>query len=367
MRSTRLEDIKTVVVKIGTSTISEKGLLSSKKLESIVQDIINLKKSGFNIIVVTSGAVSAGAGTLNIDRGSLTIPQRQALASVGQPLLIDAYRTEFQKYGYRVGQILLTEDDLRNRRRYLNARNTICSLLDLGVVPIINENDSVVVQEIKIGDNDTLSAHVMSLVRGELLVLLSDVDGFYEKLSDPAPLKEVFEINEKIRECSGGSCSVYGTGGMITKINAAEMVMRIGAQMVIAHGGEKNILTKILRGEERGTLFASPGQPLSSRKSWLSMRNANGCVTIDEGASCAILERKKSLLASGIISTLGEFDMGDIIEVRNKDNISLGKGITNYKSSEIEKIKGMKTSEIKNLLGFDYYEEVINRDDLIVY
>jgi len=366
VRSSYLADIKTVVVKIGTSSISEDDILSEKKLGKIVSDIVKLKDNGYNVIVVTSGAVSAGAGSLGLERISLTIPQRQAYASVGQPLLINAYRAEFEKYGHSVGQILLTEDDLRNRRRYLNARNTINALLELGVVPIINENDSVVVKEIKIGDNDTLSAHVLSVVNGELLILLSDIDGFYMDLEDFSPVSEIFEINDDIKSRAGGSGSIHGTGGMATKVNAAEMIMRIGGIMVIADGSQENVLARVLTGENIGTLFVTPGKALSSRKGWISMRRPNGVIVIDKGAAEAIVDRKKSLLPSGITAFSGEFDMGDVVEIRDHNSLVIGKGITNYNSAELDYIKGKKTSEIKTFLGMNYYDEVINRDDLII-
>ncbi len=366
MRRTLFEKTRTVVVKIGTSTISENGILSQQKLSRLVEDIVSTRKQGKDVILVTSGAVSAGAGSLGLERGSLTIPERQAYAAVGQSLLINAYRVEFEKYGFKVGQILLTEDDLKNRRRYLNARNTLKALLKLNVIPIINENDSVVVKEIKIGDNDTLSAHVLSLVNAELLILLSDIDGFYMDLKDSSPVREVLKITDDIRKRSGGSGTIHGTGGMITKINAADMVMRVGGKMIIADGSEDRIVSKIISGEQAGTLFVSPGKALSSRKGWISMRKPNGFIVIDEGASAAIQNRKKSLLASGITSCFGNFDMGDIIAIKNESDVVIAKGITNYNSSEILDIMGKKTSEIKSLLGMTYYEEVINRDDLII-
>ena len=361
-----LKKVKRIVIKIGSSSITDNDKISDEKIFKFASDISNLKKKGYEVIIVTSGAVSSGAGLLDIKRDKLTIPKKQALAAVGQTLLMNEYRKSFSKLGYEVGQILLTEDDMRHRTRFLNARNAINSLLEMDVIPIINENDTVVVSEIKFGDNDTLSAHVYSLIEGDLLILLSDIDGFYYDLSAPEPLYEIDQITDEIRKRAGGSGSLHGTGGMVTKINAADMIMKLGGKMIIADGKKQDILTTILSGAREGTLFIGEDIKVPGRKKWISMRKPKGSVTIDHGAVAALTTGKKSLLASGIVKVTGKFDMGDIIEIINQDSIQIAKGIVNYKSVELQIIKGKRTKEIKEILGSQYFDEVVNRDDMIL-
>ncbi len=365
-RKELVSGVKTIVIKIGTSTITEKGLLSRKKISRIVSDISVLIKKGYSIVLVSSGAIAAGASTLNKSRTNLSIPEKQAFAAVGQSVLINEYRRAFGRRGINVGQLLLTEDDIRNRRRFLNARHALNSLLDLKVIPIINENDSVVIKEIKFGDNDTLSAHVSSLIDADLLILLSDVDGFYSDIKDAEPIDEVYEITEEIMKKAKGSASIYGTGGMYTKILAAEIIIRFGEMMIIANGSEKKVLERLMKGEKIGTIFVGK-KTLKSRKKWLSLRKTGGVITIDEGAVKALQERKKSLLATGIVAIKGKFDMGDAVEINSVSGYAIGKGIVNYDYRELDQIKGRKTKEIKKILGSKYFDEVINRDDMIVY
>jgi len=365
-RTDYLNKVKRIVVKIGTSTITVNDKISSEKISKIVDDVSFLVNSGMQVIVVTSGAISSGAGVLNMTRNHLTIPERQALAAIGQTVLMDEYSKCFSKKGINVGQILLTEDDMRNRRRFLNARNTINALLDLKVIPIINENDSVTVKEIKIGDNDTLSAHVLTLIEGDLLILLSDIDGFYYDLKAPEPVYEIFKINDDIRNRAGGAGTVHGTGGMVTKINAAEMIMRCGGKMIIADGNEPLIMKRIMSGERIGSLFIGENKRFTSRKKWISLRKSKGSIVIDEGAVKALITGKKSLLATGITEVKGKFDMGDIIEIVNSKGELLAKGIVHYNSEELDIIKGKRTDQIKSILGIKYFDEVINRDDLFV-
>ena len=365
-RNEYLRNVKRIVVKIGSSSLTESDAISSQKISRFVSNIAGLKKMGYEVAIVTSGAVSSGAGVLKQNRKNLSMPEKQAFAAVGQAVLMNEYRKSFDKLGYNIGQILLTEDDMRNRKRFLNARNAMYALFEMGVIPVINENDTVTVSEIKFGDNDTLSAHVFNLIEADLLILLSDIDGFYDNMGDPEPVYEIFKITDDIRKKSGGTGSEHGTGGMITKINAAEMIMRFGGMMIIADGKEKDILSKIMSGEQKGTLFAGEETKISGRKKWISMRKARGSVTIDDGAVKAIVSNKKSLLATGVIKINGKFDMGDIIEITDIGNNIIAKGIVNYSSDELFLIKGKKTSEIKNLLHGHFFEEVINRDDLII-
>lgn len=365
-RKQLLKGIQSIVVKIGTSTITDAGAISPKKMGRIAADVSNLRANGYRVVLVSSGAIAAGATTLERDRKTLSIPEKQACAALGQTILMNEWRKVFQKYDLHVGQILLTEDDVKNRHRFLNARYTLETLLDLGIIPIVNENDSVVVKEIKFGDNDTLSAHVATLIDAGLLVLLSDIDGFYLDLSDPAPVDEISGITTTIWEKAGGAGSDHGTGGMVTKIRAAEIMIRFGEKMVIARGSEPQVLTRIMAGDRIGTIFTSRSKPLPSRKKWLAISKPRGTVSVDDGAAEAIQARKKSLLASGIIGVTGPFSMGDVVEITDLHGTRIGKGIVNYNSHELDAIKGLKTGEIRRRLEGSFYEEVINRDDLIL-
>jgi glutamate 5-kinase len=317
--------------------------------------------------VVSSGAISAGSGALKKDRRMMSIPEKQAAAAIGQILLMNEYRSCFKKEGYEIGQILLTEDDVKHRRRFLNSRHTMNTLIEMGVVPVVNENDSVVVKEIKFGDNDTLSAHVTNIVQADLLILLSDIDGFYMDLADPFPVEEIYKIDAHLFSRAGGSGSMHGTGGMVTKLRAADMIIKSGEKMIIANGNTQGVLGRIMKGEKIGTIFVGRGNTLKGKKRWIAFSaHVRGDIIIDEGAAQALIEKKKSLLATGIIGIKGKFDLGDAVEVKTADGISIGKGIVNYNSEELEKIKGKKTSEIRAILGGTFFDEVINRDNFIL-
>jgi glutamate 5-kinase len=366
-RSDYFKKIRRIVIKIGSSSITEANIISPQKIFKFAADVAELKKLGYETAIVTSGAISSGAGVLNLSRNNLTIPEKQALAAVGQAVLMNEYRKCFDKLGFHIGQILLTEDDMRNRKRFINARNAMDSLFKMNVIPVINENDTVTVSEIKFGDNDTLSAHVFNLIEADLLILLSDIDGFYNELDDPEPVYEITRITDDIRNRAGGAGTAHGTGGMITKVNAAEMIMRFGGMMIIADGKENGILKKLMSGERKGTLFAGEKIKINERKKWISMRKTRGRIIIDDGAVKALVVGKKSLLATGIFNVNGKFDMGDIVEVADLNDRPVAKGIVNYKSDELHIIKGKKTNEIKNLLNGHFFDEVINRDDMIIF
>jgi glutamate 5-kinase len=297
----------------------------------------------------------------------LTIPEKQALAAVGQTILMNEYRNKFHRKGLRVGQVLLTEDDVRHRTRFLNARHTLEALFKLGIVPIVNENDTVAVHEIRFGDNDMLSAHVASLVHANLLVLLTDIDGFYMNLDDPAPVEEIRVVDDAIICRAGGAGSTYGTGGMLSKIHAARVMMQFGERMIIAPARKKMVLNRIMDGETIGTIFVGNDRQLSGRKRWLALRKAAGTIRLDPGAVVAICEGKKSLLASGITAIEGTFGMGDIVDLVDPEGRLIGKGISNYGSNELMLIKGKKSAEIKKILGENIFGETINRDNMIVY
>ncbi len=366
-RKTFLKSVKRIVVKVGTTSLTEGGLISESKIRMLVDDIAGLCEKGYQIALVSSGAISAGAAAMGRKKNNLTIPEKQALASIGQSLLMNEYRKQFGRKSLHAGQILLTEDDVKNRKRFLNARNTFESLFEMGVIPIVNENDTVAVNEIKFGDNDTLSAHIASVIDAHLLVLLSDIDGFYRDLSDPSPLEHVNKITPEILKSAGDSGSGHGTGGMITKLKAADMILKCGEMMIIARGAERNILGRIMAGENTGTLFAGENARIPSRKKWIALRKSRGEVIIDSGASEALISRKKSLLASGITAVNGSFDMGVAVEILESSGKAIGRGIVNYSSTELDTIKGKSTREIKEILGSKYFEEAVNRDYMVVY
>lgn len=366
-RKKLISRVKTLVVKVGSSSVTENGKISFKKIKKLVDDVVKIRESGVFVVIVSSGSISAGIGRLEKDRNGLTIPEKQAIASVGQTILMNEYQKAFNLHNIHVGQILLTEDDIQNRRRFLNARHTILAQKQLNIVPIVNENDTVVIKEIKIGDNDTLSAHVTSLIGADLLVLLSDIDGFYWNLNDKKPVEEINFISDKVFECSGGTGSEHGTGGMYTKIKAAEYLLRLGEMMIIANGQENQILSRIMSGEKIGTIFANENKSLTSRKKWIALKSVQGELFIDDGAVEAIQKKKKSLLSSGINLINGHFEMGDLVEILSLNGSLIGRGIINYTSEELNLIKKKKTSEIALILNNTFYDEAINRDNLIIY
>lgn len=366
-RTAYLKKVKTIVVKVGSSLITDEDGISEESVSKLVEDVILLLKKKYKVVIVSSGAISAGSAVMKKKRTLCTIPEKQALAAIGQSILMNVYRDSFGSHGYEVGQILLTEDDVKHRHRFLNARHTLNALMELGVVPIVNENDSVVIKEIKFGDNDTLSAHVANIVQANLLILLSDVDGFFWNKDDEAPVSEIHEINEEVKKRCRGAGSQHGTGGMHTKIKAAEVVIRSGEMMIIANGKTDRVLKRIMKGEKIGTLFLGKTQ-LKSKKRWIAFNvKPKGKLVVDDGAIKALKENKKSLLAIGILHVYGSFNPGDAVEIVDKYSTLIAKGIVNYTSDELDLIKGKKTAEVMKIFGSKYYDEVVNRDDLIVF
>lgn len=365
-RKEYIKHVKRIVVKVGSSTVTTPVGLNRPGIRNLVSQLAHLVSKGYQVVLVTSGAISAGKAQLTVSKKTLTVPEKQALASVGQSLLMEEYRKQFRKLGINTGQILLTEDDIKNRRRFLNARNALNTLLAMKVVPIINENDSVVIKEIRFGDNDTLSAHVTSLIDAQLLVILSDIDGFYHDLEDQEPAEEIHEIDEAILQKAGRPGSEMGTGGMVTKIRAAEIVMRFGEMMIIAQGNRKDVLIDIMKGKKIGTLFTGNGKSLTSRKKWLSLTKTAGAIVIDSGAQTAVVTGNRSLLATGITAVHGNFYMGDSVEIQNEQGDVLAKGVVNYPSDILDAIKGKKTSEVKKIVQGGFFQEVVNRDDMII-
>jgi glutamate 5-kinase len=367
----RFDHARRVVVKVGSNVLTEDNGLNLKTIRSISRQICKLIDSGLEVILVSSGAMASGVKKIGLAGRPDELPKRQAVAAIGQAGLMMEYEKTFGRYHRKVAQILLTSEDLSNRKRYLNARNTIYTLLSWKVVPIINENDTVWVEEIKLGDNDNLAAMITLLMDADMLINLTDIDGLYT--SDPRVYPEaelistVTSITKDTEKFAGGIPGALGTGGMISKIKAARKVNSAGVPMVIAKGDKPNILLKLFAGQEHGTFFVPKKQKLASRKCWIAFSlKPKGVIKIDDGAVKAILENGKSLLPSGIISAEEDFGVGAPVEFQNQHNETLGIGLVNYSAVDIQKIKGLKSNRIKQVLGHKSYDEVIHRDNLAI-
>ncbi|MDH4207096.1 MAG: glutamate 5-kinase [Desulfobacteraceae bacterium] len=370
-RTSIFNSARRVVVKVGSNVLTEDHGLNLNAIRSISRQICRLIDSGIEIILVSSGAMASGIRKVGLDKRPDEIPKRQAIAAVGQAGLIMEYEKAFARYHKKVAQILLTGDDLNNRQRYLNARNTLCMLLSWQVVPIINENDTVMIEEIQFGDNDNLAAMITLLMDADILVNLTDIDGLYTKdprtNSDADFIPLVSTIGEDIKKIAGDIPGALGTGGMLSKTNAAKKVTAAGIPMVIANGGRPDVLKKLFSGKDVGTFFTPKKKKLKSRKCWIAFTlKPKGVIRIDDGAAEAILNRGKSLLPSGIVGVEGEFSVGAPVEFRKTDDETLGTGLVNYSSTDIRKIMGLKSSQIKNRLGHKPYDDVIHRDNLAV-
>lgn len=366
-----LRAVRRVVIKLGSSVVTTDQGLDHRVIRSIAQDVSNHKKSGKEFILVSSGAIAAGVRRLRLKEGARSIPQKQAAASVGQSRLMAAYEAAFGAYDIRVGQMLLTKDDFSERRRYLNARNTLTTLLSWDVIPIINENDTVVVDEIKLGDNDNLSALVATMADADLLLTLSDIEGLLDcdpRLNNNACLiPQVEEITDQIRSCAGAQPGKFGRGGMASKLDAAQKVRISGITMIIAKGKEPGIVDMVLKGHQCGTIFLPAKEKISSRKHWIRYNlEPEGEIQIDDGAARAITTGAKSLLPSGVKGVSGEFEHGSSVLVTDEQGRSIAKGLINYSSEELERIKGRQTAEIDWILGYKRNDEVIHVDNLVI-
>jgi glutamate 5-kinase len=361
---------KRIVIKVGTSTITdESGAIDRGYITNLAGQIAALKAQGMDVLLVSSGAIRAGMEQLGLTERPKTIPEKQAAAAVGQGHLMQIYSQIFAGVGLVTGQVLLTREDFGNRKRYLCARNTMVTLFRHGVVPIVNENDTVAIDEIRVGDNDNLAALVAASLRADLLVLLSDVSGLYDANPEEVPCAKIIptvkELGKDVRSAAGGAGSASGTGGMRTKIQAAEIAMNSGIKMVIADGHRENVLVDIASGKAVGTTFIPKEECLKSRKQWIAFgKTPKGTLTVNEGAKKMILERGKSLLAAGITGVAGSFASGDMVDVLDKDGNQIARGFVNYNAEEIEKIKGKKSSEIEPVLGHKDFDEVIHRDNM---
>ncbi|MGD9330583.1 MAG: glutamate 5-kinase [Desulfobacterales bacterium] len=360
-----------VVVKVGSNVLTLENGLNLSAIASISKGIDRLIASGRQVILVSSGAMAAGMRKLDLAKRPDAIPARQAVAAVGQAGLILAYEKAFAKSGMKVAQILLTAEDMTSRKRYLNARNTLNTLLEWGVIPVVNENDTVMVEEIQFGDNDNLAAVIALLMDSDLLINLTDIDGLYNKdprvHADAELLPQIDTIGKHIEHYASGIPGALGTGGMLTKIKAARKVTAAGIPMVIANGTRPDILRRLFEGSCPGSFFVPRKERLSSRKCWLAFSlKPKGAIVIDDGASRAIQGRGKSLLPSGIVRVMGDFSVGDPVQFINVEGTVLGNGLVNYSARDIKKIKGLKTGQIAACLGEKPYDEVIHRDNLVL-
>ena len=369
-RKNFIKNYKRIVIKCGSAVVTDNnGKLDLDVISHIAKDISKYLEKNLKITLVTSGAVACGVGVFR--REPKHLREKQAFSSVGQILLMESYKKAFQKYNIQIAQILLTHEDFKNRKRFVHIKENIETLLNLNVLPIVNENDSIVVNEIKFGDNDKLSALYAGLFDADLLLLLTDIDGFYDanpKCKDNCNLiTSVKKIDENIFKLAESTKSRLGTGGMMSKLKAADKATNLGIPVIIANGKTEGIIEKVLSGENYGTFFYPKKKRMRSKKFWILYSvKSRGELIIDNGAVKAILEKGKSLLPVGILDIKGKFEEGDVVKCLNKKGDFLAKGITYYSSEDISKIKQQDSSKIKDILGYKYADEVINRDNLVI-
>ena len=361
-----------VVIKAGSSllTDSKRMRVRSQFLNSLARQVKNLQKRGIQCVIVTSGAIAAGMFELGLRQRPKNMSQLQGLAAVGQSNLMHAYESSFHRYGLKVAQILLTREDFSDRGRYSNAHNTFMELFRFGIVPVVNENDTVAVEEIRFGDNDTLGVLVSHLCEADLLILLSDKDGYFSEdpgLNPKAKLiSDIYHWDDSLEKGAGKAGSQVGTGGMVTKIKAAKNMMRAGVPMLIANGASRSVLTRIMDSERIGTFFHPSVPKMSSRKRWLAWSvQAKGELIVDEGAEKALIEKNKSLLPTGVKNVQGRWEKGDIVRIVTLDGREIAKGVSNYSSRDLCLVKGMKTVEIIEKLGTGFAAEVVHRDNMV--
>lgn len=366
-----LKQAKRIVVKVGTSTLLyDNGKLNLYRIEHLVRELSDLASQGREVILVTSGAVGAGVVRMGLKKRPSGVEERQALAAVGQGMLMHIYDKFFSEYGQVSGQVLLTKENSVQHKQYINSRNTLQAMLKLGVVPIINENDAVAIDELKIGDNDTLSATVASIVDADALIILSDIDGVYtanpQKDKNAILIKEIKEITPEIERLAGGAGSSMGTGGMFTKIEAAKIATASGVTMVIAPGDMPDVIRSVIDGAEIGTIFPPKEAHLKARKSWLAFgKRIAGDITVDEGCEAA-LKSGSSLLPAGITASEGDYSAGSTVRVLAYDGREIARGIINYDCDTIDRIKGCKTRELSGFVEGKIHEEAIHRDNLVL-
>ena len=369
-----LKVAKRIVVKVGTSTLAYgPGRMNLYNIEHLVRGLVDMANEGREMILVSSGAIAAGLGRLGMTEKPDSIPEKQAIAAVGQGMLMHIYEKFFAEYGKTAAQVLLTRENSVRHNQYIHSREALCAMLEMGAIPVINENDAVTVDEIKIGDNDQLSATVATLVDADALIILSDIDGLYTANPATHPdaqiIHEVPEITPEIERLAGGAGTTMGTGGMMTKIEAAKAAMNAGVTMVIAPGARDHVLRDVLNGEEIGTLFPAKESHLRLRKSWIAFgKRIEGDLVVDRGCEKAMRQCGSSLLAAGIVSADGEFTRGSTVRVLTKDGQEIARGVVNYGRSELMDLIGRQTKDFPEaLLQEDgFREEVIHRDNMVL-
>jgi glutamate 5-kinase len=366
-RRQHLATVRTAVIKLGTQLLSDKdGRLDASYVATVAGQIAGLRGRGVRATIVSSGAIGSGLRELNLPKRPTDLARLQAVAAVGQRRLMDVWAAAFGPHGMPVAQILLTREDIDDRTRFLNVRNTIHAVHELGAVPVINENDTISTDElvkISFGDNDILAALVTHALRADLLVLLSVVDGLLDSGGKPVRLVESVE---RVRELVRTEKSALGRGGMNSKVEAARMVTESGEALVIADGRMQNVIPRILDGEELGTLFVPAGRKRSGRSRWIGSARAAGRVFVDDGAARALAEKNRSLLPAGIVRVEGEFERGDVVEIMSAAGVCIARGLSNYSAPDVDRIRGRKTQEVRALLAEEAYDEVVHRDNLIV-
>jgi len=372
MRKDILKHVKRVVIKIGSRVLTDdSGALDMAVIGRICSDIAALRATGRQVVVVSSGAIAAGRSELGLAEKPRTIPQKQAAAAIGQTRLMRAYEEALAPHGLKAAQVLLTSEDLGSRHRFLNARATLDTLLGFGIVPVINENDTVVVDEIKFGDNDNLSALVTNVAEAHLLLILTDIEGFYS--ADPRTNPDarliplVRGITRDVERAAGGSGSTVGTGGMATKVGAAKKAAKNGVPTIMVSGKRAGIITAALAGQDVGTLFLPNEDGLNRRKHWIAFTlKPAGRVVVDEGAAEVLQKKGKSLLPSGVVRVEGRFDRGACVRICGPDGREFARGLSDYSSTEIARVAGRKSSEIEHILGYRYADVIVHRDNLVV-
>jgi glutamate 5-kinase len=360
-----------IVVKIGTSTLTGgTPRLSRPNMLDIIRQLAHLHETGCRLVLVSSGAMAAGRELLDNPKLPNHLPAKQMLSAVGQGYLMQVYSTLFGHYDVKIGQVLLTHADLKNRTGYINARNTMSTMLDFSIVPIVNENDTIAVEEIKVGDNDNLSAHIAALLDADKLILLTDQDGLFD--SDPRSntganlITRVEHIDENIWQLGGESVSGQGTGGMLTKLQAAQLATRGGTRTIIANGKTPDVLLRIMAGESLGTTFEPVTTQLESRKRWLLAEHPVGRLIIDDGAATVLIREGASLLPVGITAIQGEFERGALVSINNLHGETLAQGLSNYNNSELERIAGQHSDTIIEILGYTYGSAAVHRDHMVL-
>jgi len=362
----------TVVIKVGTNVLADStGTLDRQRIQSLAEQLVRSRSGGRRVVLVSSGAIGAGVGRMGLGKRPTDLPHLQACAAVGQCALMQAYQESLTPHGIHAAQILLTASDFDNRVRYLNARHTILTLFEYNCLPIINENDTVSVAEIKFGDNDHLAAMVANLLQAPLLILLTNVDGLFtaDPSQDPnARLVEtVPHIDKKVTELAAATTSELGTGGMRSKLRAARIATAAGSVVIMANGSTEGILDAVFGGKSVGTLFLPHGESLSARRRWLAFTaRPRGSLRLDEGARRAVEEGGRSLLPVGIVEVSGTFGKGEVVSICNKEGVEFARGLTNYSSADAERIRGLATEQILRAVGKVPYVELVHRDNLAV-